>query len=60
MVPRIDTLQRLLDGCGFAFEVREASRLDRSVIASLLALSPRERLELAAAEATNLDRLLAR
>jgi len=60
VMPRVDTLRRLLDKCGFTLEVREAPRLDRTVIRALLALSPRERLELAAAEATNLDRLLRR
>jgi hypothetical protein len=41
-------------------EAREASGLDRSVIGLLLGLSPRERLELAADEAANLDLLLAK
>ncbi|MDQ3646592.1 MAG: helix-turn-helix domain-containing protein [Actinomycetota bacterium] len=60
VVPRIDTLDGLLRACGYTLEValRAGSGVDRSVIRQLLQLTPRERLDLAVAEAHNLDRLI--
>ncbi|MFA5786168.1 MAG: helix-turn-helix transcriptional regulator [Actinomycetota bacterium] len=60
-VPRLDTLERLLEACGQRLEVhpRPGVGVDRTMIRRLLALSPRERLVLAAEEARNLDKLLA-
>jgi predicted transcriptional regulator len=53
VVPRVDTFDRLLTGCGKTLkaEDRRGRGVDRSVIRELLKLSPRERLELAAEEA---------
>lgn len=60
VVPRVDTLERLLRACGHNLEVTEraGAGVDRSVIRQLLGLTPRQRLDLAVAEARNLDRLL--
>lgn len=57
VVPRVDTLTRLLSACDFGFELRSSPGLDRSAIRELLRLSPQQRLQLAATEANNLDRL---
>jgi transcriptional regulator with XRE-family HTH domain len=61
VVPRVDTLDRLLAGCGLALEsvARPGSGVDRSSIRALLAMPPRARLRLAVREARNLERLLA-
>lgn len=60
VTPRVDTLTHLLAACGRDLEL-SSSRLgqgvDRSVIRRLLRLTPRARLDLAVAEATNLKRL---
>lgn len=47
--PRIGTLDRLLEGCGFGLEVepRLGIGIDRTQIAELLQLTPSERLALA-------------
>ena len=60
VVPRVDTLERLLDACEQTLEttVRSGVGIDRTVIRQLLSLTPRQRLELAATEARNLDRFL--
>ena len=58
VVPRVDTLLLMINACGFTLEVRPASGLDRSAIRELLRLSPLERLDLAAEEANNLQRLV--
>lgn len=58
VVPRVDTLMLMINACGFTLEVRPASGLDRSAIRELLLLSPRERLDLAALETNNLERLV--
>lgn len=60
VVPRVDTLERLLRACGHSLEItrRAGSGVDRSVIRRLLRLTPRQRLDLAVTEARNLDRLL--
>jgi transcriptional regulator with XRE-family HTH domain len=62
VVPRVDTLDRLLRVCGLGLGgvPRPGSGVDRTPIRELLALSPRQRLRVAAEEARNLDRLLAK
>ena len=60
VTPRIDTLDHLLSACGHTLEVtaRRGQGVDRTIMRQLLKLSPRERLELAVTEATNLGRFL--
>lgn len=60
VVPRVDTLERLLRLCGHTLEVgrRPGAGVDRSAIRALLRLTPRERFDLAVAEANNLGRFL--
>jgi predicted transcriptional regulator len=57
--PRIDTVARLLRECGMALEPlpRRGVGIDRTTIRRMLALSPQERLRLAAEEARNLESL---
>jgi transcriptional regulator with XRE-family HTH domain len=59
VVPRVDTLSRLLRACGWDLDVvpRYGEGVDRSVIRELLALTPRRRLELAAADAAGVAAL---
>ena len=58
--PNWATMERLLAASGHSLEVSRAGQgIDRTQIRSLLARSPRERLELAAGDAAGLDRLLA-
>jgi predicted transcriptional regulator len=59
VVPRVDTLGRLIAGCGERLESfpRLGVGLDRSTIRELLRLSPAERARLAVTEARNLDRV---
>lgn len=47
--PRVGTLDRLLEGCGFGLEhmPRLGIGIDRTVIRRLIELTPSERLELA-------------
>ena len=61
VTPGVDTFVRLLASCGYVIEVttRRGDGIDRTVMRQLLQLSPRQRLELAVAEATNLERFLA-
>jgi hypothetical protein len=61
VVPRVDTLDRLLAACGLALTSipRPGLGVDRTQIRDLLARSPGERLRLAARDGRNLDRLLA-
>lgn len=59
IAPRIDTLTRLIAACGFILTIRPEPGVDRSAIRELLALSPREKLELAAIEANNLEAIAA-
>lgn len=61
VIPRVDTLEKLLHACGHNLEVtrRAGAGVDRSVIRELLQLTPRQRLDLAVTEARNLDHLLA-
>jgi transcriptional regulator with XRE-family HTH domain len=60
VVPRVDTLERLLAACGrtLSTQARPGAGVDRTQIAALLARSPRERLDVLTVEARNLDRLL--
>ena len=60
VVPRVDTLERLLRLCGHTLEVgrRRGAGVDRSAIRALLRLTPRERFDLAVTEARNLDAFL--
>jgi predicted transcriptional regulator len=62
VVPRIDTLDRLLRACGWSLETvrRIGQGLDRTTIADLLRTDPEERAKRATAEANNLADLLAR
>ncbi len=62
VVPRVDTLDRLLAACGLALATvpRPGAGIDRTQIRDLLTLSPGDRLRLAARDGRNLDRLLAR
>jgi transcriptional regulator with XRE-family HTH domain len=62
VVPRVDTLERLLRPCGRQLTTapRPGTGVDRSQIVELLELSPRERLELLVRDARGLDRLTAR
>ena len=57
--PRFDTLERLLDACGFELEVvpKRGVGIDRTGIRDLLQLSPQVRAQVAATEARNLDRI---
>ena len=59
VVPRVDTLGRLLAGCGERLESRPrlGAGLDRTAIRGLLRLSPGERARLAVEEARNLERV---
>ena len=59
VVPRLDTLDRLLSACGEGLESgpRPGRSLDRSIIRELLALSPGERARLAVDEARNVERI---
>lgn len=62
VVPRVDTLDRLLRACGRALEVgpHRGEGIDRTAIRELLKLTPKQRLELAAQEANNLSNLVER
>ena len=57
--PRVDTLERLLDACGFQLDAvpRRGEGVDRSAIRALLRSSPAQRARLAIREARNLERL---
>jgi transcriptional regulator with XRE-family HTH domain len=61
VVPRVDTLDRLLAACDLELATvpRPGAGVDRTQIKELLALSPADRLRLAALDGRNLDRLLA-
>jgi len=61
VVPRVDTLDRLLEACGreLTTAIRPGRGVDRTQIVELLTLSPRRRLQLLIAEARNIDKLLA-
>lgn len=57
--PRVATLDKILEACGFELEVetRLGEGVDRSQIQEFLALSPRLRLEAASTAARNVGRL---
>ena len=57
--PRFDTLERLLDACGFELQAipRRGEGVDRGAIRELLEATPEERARLAIVEARNLDKL---
>src|SRR5436190_17868531 len=59
VVPRVDTLDRLLAGCGLTLELapRPGAGLDRTASRRLLDLTPLERIRLATREGRNLERL---
>ena len=59
VVPRFDTIDRLLAGCGLELELspRLGAGLDRTAIRGLLQLTPLQRLRLAAKDARALGRL---
>jgi transcriptional regulator with XRE-family HTH domain len=59
VVPRLDTLDRLLAGCGMTLTLvpRPGAGIDRTPIRALLRLRPVERVRLAVREAHNLERL---
>ena len=58
--PRFDTLERLLGLCGFKLALSTIGEgVDRTVMRELIKLAPDELLDLAAAEAHNLDEFLA-
>lgn len=56
--PRFDTLERLLDSCGFQLQVvpRRGVGVDRTAIRELLRMSPKDRARLAVSEARNLEK----
>jgi predicted transcriptional regulator len=60
VVPRVDTLDRLLAVCGRTLTSAPipGAGVDRTGVRALLRLSPGDRLRLAAREARNLERLL--
>ncbi len=60
-VPRVDTLDRLLEACGEGLEAlpRPGIGVDRSLARELLKLSPAERLKRAAVEAARMSRRMA-
>lgn len=57
--PRVETLERLLQACGYELDLqpRAGVGLDRTAIRALLRLTPAERARLATAEARNLARV---
>jgi transcriptional regulator with XRE-family HTH domain len=59
VTPRVDTLDRLLAGCGLDLSLtpRPGAGLDRTAIRELLHLTPIQRLRLAVREARHVDRL---
>jgi transcriptional regulator with XRE-family HTH domain len=61
VVPRVDTLDRLLAACGEGLEAlpRPGTGIDRTGFRELLRLTPRGRLQRAASEAAALDALAA-
>ncbi len=62
VIPKVDTLERLLRVCGRRLEAISVPgmALDRSVMRELLSLTPMQRLDVAVQEAANLRRLLDR
>lgn len=61
IVPRVDTLDRLLEACGEGLESRPRRGIgvDRTLAQELLKLSPAERVRTAAVEAERMSRRMA-
>ncbi len=62
VIPRIDTLDRLLRACGVSLETRPIPPgygVDRTLIHEMLRLTPAERIEYGATAARNLQSLRA-
>jgi predicted transcriptional regulator len=59
VVPRVDTLDRLLAGCGeqLGIQRRPGVGIDRTSIRALLRLTPAQRIRVATREGRNLERL---
>ena len=59
VIPRVDTLDRLLAGCGeqLGIERRPGLGIDRTSIRALLRLTPAQRIRVATREGRNLERL---
>ena len=59
VTPRMDTVTRLLSACGMSLEITPTlgRGVDRSTIRHMRALTPRQRLEVAASEARSLAAL---
>jgi transcriptional regulator with XRE-family HTH domain len=57
--PRFDTLERLLDVCGFQLQAipRRGVGIDRTAMRELLRATPAQRTRLLAEEARNVERL---
>ena len=57
--PRVDTLERLLEACGFELQAAplKGVGVDRTAIRALLRASPHERTRLAAREARQIAKL---
>lgn len=62
IIPRVDTLERLLHACGLELDVqpRAGAGVDRTTIRALLKLTPAERAALAVDEARNVVAVVAR
>ena len=62
VTPRVDTLEKLLRGCGYTLEIEKlrGRGLDRTTIREFLKLTPQQRIERSAEEANNLEELLSR
>lgn len=60
VVPRVDTLDKLLRACGYTLEVEElrGQGVDTSLIDEMLDLTPEERLERSRREAERLSAFL--
>ena len=61
VVPRVDTLDRLLEACGEGLESRPRLGIgvDRTLARELLKLAPADRLRIAAVEAERMSRRMA-
>ena len=60
-MPRFDTMDRLLNACGFALELetRAGAGVDRTLIEPLVAASPADRAQLATEQARGVADLIA-
>jgi predicted transcriptional regulator len=57
--PRFDTLERLLEACGFELQIvpRSGEGVDRTAIREILRATPAHRMRLAAREARKLEKI---